>query len=83
MKKHPIVYMFFSFIMILTFFDIVKKGNSFSELENRNLARKPIFSISSFVEGKYRDKYEEYINDNFIFRNQWINLKSISEYTLG
>lgn len=69
--------------MILTFFDIVKKGNSFSELENRNLARKPIFSISSFVEGKYRDKYEEYINDNFIFRNQWINLKSISEYTLG
>ena len=83
MKKHPIVYMFFSFIMILTFFDIVKKDNSFSELENRNLARKPIFSISSFVEGKYRDKYEEYINDNFIFRNQWINLKSISEYTLG
>ena len=83
MKKHPIVYMFFSFIMILTFFDIVKKDNSFSELENRNLARKPIFSISSFLEGKYRDKYEEYINDNFIFRNQWINLKSISEYTLG
>ena len=57
MKKHPIVYMFFSFIMILTFFDIVKKDNSFSELENRNLARKPIFSISSFLEGKYRDKY--------------------------
>ncbi|MDK0546278.1 DHHW family protein [Clostridium perfringens] len=83
MKKHPIVYMFFSFIMILTFFDIVKKDNSFSELENRNLARKPIFSISSFLEGKYRDKYEEYINDNFIFGNQWINLKSISEYTLG
>lgn len=83
MKKHPIVYMFFSFIMILTFFDIVKKNNSFSELENRNLARKPIFSISSFVEEKYRDKYEEYINDNFIFRNHWINLKSISEYTLG
>ncbi|EHK2326952.1 hypothetical protein KCK52_000751 [Clostridium perfringens] len=83
MKKHPIVYVFFSFIMILTFFDIVKKNNTFSELENRNLARKPIFSISSFVEGKYRYKYEEYINDNFIFRNQWINLKSISEYTLG
>lgn len=83
MKKHPIVYVFFSFIMILTFFDIVKKNNTFSELENRSFARKPIFSISSFVEGKYRDKYEEYINDNFIFRNQWINLKSISEYTLG
>lgn len=83
MKKHPIVYMFFSFIMIITFSDIVKKNNSFSELENRSLARKHIFSISSFVEGKYRDKYEEYINDNFIFRNQWINLKSISEYTLG
>lgn len=83
MKKHPIVYMFFSFIMIITFSDIVKKNNSFSELENRSLARKPIFSISSFVEGKYRDKYEEYINDNFIFRNQWINLKSINEYTLG
>ena len=73
MKKHPIVYMFFSFIMILTFFDIVKKGNSFSELENRNLARKPIFSISSFVEGKYRDKYEEYINDNFMTVSPVVN----------
>ncbi len=75
--------MCFFFYNDFNFFDIVKKNNSFSELENRNLARKPIFSISSFVEGKYRDKYEDYINDNFIFRNQWINLKSISEYTLG
>lgn len=83
MKKYPMIFIFFSIVIILTVFDISKKDIEFSEFENRNLAKKPKFSTDEFISGTYGQKYEEYINDNFVFREKWINLKSVSEYALG
>ncbi|MDZ4992768.1 hypothetical protein GNF80_07220 [Clostridium perfringens] len=83
MKKYPIVFIFFSIVILLAAFDMSKKNINFSEFENRILAKKPKFSIDAFISGTYGHEYEEYINDNFAFREKWINLKSISEYALG
>ena len=58
----------------------------FSEMENRVLTQKPEFSIRSLMaEGdqSYTMKYETYVNDQFVLRDQWISLKSRTEYLLG
>lgn len=83
MKKHPIIFIFFSFIIGITFIDILKFNSGYSEVENRNLARRPKFSKENFLNGEYISKYETYVNDNFLLRDKWINLKSMSEFFLG
>ncbi|MDZ5252405.1 DHHW family protein [Clostridium sp. LIBA-8841] len=83
MKKYPMVFIFFSLVVTFAAFDMSKKNIDFSEFENRILVKKPKFSLDAFISGTYSRDYEEYINDNFIFREKWINLKSISEYALG
>lgn len=54
----------------------------FSEQENRYLAKLPTFSIEELLDGTYQEKMDTYINDHFIFRNQWIKIKSEVEILL-
>lgn len=83
MKKNPLLYGFMIILFCLTIADIVKGDKKFSDLENRNLRQKVEFTVSSFFNGDFSKEYEEYINDQFIGRDIWINIKSRSEYTLG
>lgn len=48
----------------------------FSQQENRILAQRPDFSLSSFVEGDFREDYENYLADQFPLRNSFITLKT-------
>ena len=59
------------------------RSKIFSEFENRNLKTNVRFSINKFVNGSFQEEYEEYINDQFPLRNQWISIKSLNEYLLG
>ena len=59
------------------------KDKIFSEFENRNLKTNVRFSINKFVNGSFQEEYEEYVNDQFPLRNQWISIKSLNEYLLG
>ncbi len=43
----------------------------FSDMENRELAQKPVFSGKSFLDGRYQDSYEEWLNDQFLWRDGW------------
>lgn len=83
MRKNPIVYIFSIIIISIFILDIVVPSKSFSEIENRNLAKKPKFSLEALEDGSYTKKLETFINDHFLFRDEWISLKSISEYALG
>lgn len=83
MKKNPILYTFLIVLFLLSILDVIVPDKKFSEIENRNLKSKSDFTIKSFLDGSFSKKYEEYINDQFIGRNYWINLKSRSEYVLG
>lgn len=83
MKKYPLIYVFAGFILVFTALDIAKPDKAFSELENRMLASKPKFTAKGYFESTFGPKYETYINDQFIFRDQWIDLKSTTEFALG
>lgn len=81
--KYPLFTFFTIIIVIFTFLDIVKPINFFSELENRTLSQKPKFTLYNLFYSDYINNYNNYINDQFIFRDLWIDLKSITEYLLG
>lgn len=73
------------FVLILSFIsiiDCVKKNRFFSESENRILAGKPVFKLKEFLEGDYGKEYEEYISDQFLFRENWISLKTYTDLGL-
>lgn len=82
-RKYPLVFIFFLFLLGYMVFDISCSSKAVSELENRELAQRPKFTLSSFYQNKFSPKYEDYINDQFVLRDQWISLKSRLEKMLG
>lgn len=70
-------------LAIVFILNIVIPDKSFSEEENRILQKKPEFSFSSYAEGRYEKKLEDYSNDQFILRNVFIKIKTASDLTLG
>lgn len=55
---------------------MIKKDKHFSENENRVLSEKPEFELKALTDGSYEKKYEDYISDQFIFRDLWIGAKT-------
>ena len=56
---------------------------NYSENENRYLSAFPKFSVAEMINGKYMNKIETYLNDQFILRDNWISTQSALEYALG
>ena len=82
-REYPLLACFALFILGIFVADLFATGREFSEMENRYLKQRPQFSIRSLVENEYTMKYEEFINDQFVGRDAWITLKSVSETALG
>ena len=82
-KRYPLTIMILSFISIIFIIDIFNNDLYFSDYENRTLAQKPEFYYSDFLNGRFSKNYDRYINDQFLLRNTWINLKSRTELLLG
>ena len=57
-------------------FNITKADDQFSENENRMLKQQPQLSLKNIFSGEFTKQYEEYISDQFIFRNFWVRIKS-------
>lgn len=81
-KKYPISFSLIIIIFFISLIDIANKDLQFSIFENRSLAQKPQFYYDDFKSGRYFKNYERYINDQFLLRNTWTNIKSFSEFTL-
>lgn len=82
-KKDIVTVCFFGLLLFLTAgFDLLKKDRFFSETENRILAGKPDFQIKEFLGGSFSRDYEEYISDQFLFRDKWILLKTYTDLGL-
>lgn len=82
--KNKIFFIIFMLVwIILIILNFVMQKVSFSEQENRYLAKIPKFSFEKLVSGEYQEDLESYINDHFIFRNAWIKIKSQEERLLG
>ena len=82
-KKYPISFCSIVLILLISILDISNTDIEFSLFENRTLAQKPKFYYDDFKSGRYFKNYERYINDQFLLRNSWINVKSLVEFSLG
>ena len=67
-------------IFILTLFlfliiNVIVTDREKSVQENRMLATKPKFRLSSLISGDYDEKFEAYMDDQFVGRDMWRKLK--------
>ncbi|MCM1989813.1 DHHW family protein [Oceanirhabdus seepicola] len=74
-----ITFMCSIFMIIGLLFHIIIPDRKFSELENRNLSAFPKFSLKTLFSGKFTEKFDEYIQDQFPFRDFWVGIKSDTE----
>ena len=74
---------FISFWTVLIILNFIIPSNEFSQSENRMLSKMPKFKINELANGKYVTKLNDYINDNFIFRDLWLKVKASEEIFLG
>ena len=81
MWVQTLVFVFFIALFFILNLLIPEKG--FSERENRVLQTAPEFSLESLFAGKFTSAYEDYITDQFVFRDGWITLKARSELLSG
>ena len=83
LKKYPLLVFFAVVLYVLSIADLFSPQYEFSDLENRDLATFPAFSLKTLVNNEYTPKIEDFTEDHFIKRNSWISLKSICETVLG
>ena len=78
MNKHNkiIIFIFVVFLFLMFSFNITKADGQFSENENRMLKQQPVFTLNNVFSGEFTERYEEYITDQFIFRDFWVGVKS-------
>lgn len=71
-----------SIIFFFTIVDFFHSDRLFSETENRLLALKPNFSVMELFFGSYTSDYEKYVTDQFVGRDKWIYLKTMTDIML-
>ena len=73
------------FVLVIAIFTImswIKEDTGFSENENRVLASKPEFTWESFFNGEYTTNYQNYVRDQFPFRNEFVSAKNYCDTIL-
>ena len=85
MKKAKIIVCVFFFVLLaaLTVASMVNPVRESSESENRPLAQMPEFSLEAVFGGEFTKGYEDFVTDQFVWRDAWINIKSRVERLLG
>ncbi len=80
--KYPLILIFMGFIFLYSIIDSLVPERNFSELENRALTTMPKFSWQELLNNRYTPQFEEFVNDQFMLRDSWIDLKSRLEWVL-
>ncbi len=86
LKRYPVMLLFFGAIASFFLMNLLTPATDFSEMENRYLSQRPVFSLSAIADSSakgYAQKFEQYVNDQFALRDRWISLKSRCEALLG
>ena len=84
-KKYPIfiTVLFCLFIFGFGIALLVSPSRDFSEQENRYLSQFKAPTLATIRSGKFMEDFEDYVTDQFPLRDQWIQLKALSERALG
>jgi hypothetical protein len=85
MRRYSIISLFiFGIIMLAaTIMLIFAKRPSTSEIEKRDLAQKPAFSLQSFFSGDFTDDFTTYFSDTVPFREKLVNISSYLKKARG
>ncbi len=62
---------------------VVSPSRDFSEQENRYLSQFKAPTLKTVRSGEFMEDFEDYVTDQFPLRDQWIQLKALSERALG
>ena len=82
MLKSPLTLGFLALLFVFSILNFLTPTKVFSDYENRRLAQFPTWSMERMIEGSFMIEFETYVNDQFVFRNDWIRLKAVSERIL-
>ena len=69
-----LVVIFYSAIVLSIIF---YKPDGISVEENRKLAKMPVLSASSVINGSFRDEFDTFLSDNFFSRSEFIKISSL------
>lgn len=69
-------------ILVIFLGSIFMPKKEYSENENKYLATAPPLTLESLLNGTFAMRYEDYVADHFLGRDQWITAKSVSEFAL-
>lgn len=70
-------------LLLLSAADLSGKERLFSETENRLLAQRPRLTQSSVWSGAYMKELESFLTDQFVGRDKWIRIKTLTDLSLG
>ena len=73
----------FLLLLVILIANVIIPNRGFSEKENRVLASRPPAQLSQIASGRFGQKYETYVNDQFLLRDLWITLKAGTDRLLG
>mgnify|MGYP007067567554 CR=1 FL=1 len=82
LKKYPLLVLFFVFLFGFMFLDMAWPKREYSDLERRDLAQVPEFSLTKLFENVWTSEYDTYTKDQVVGRDMWLRLQSRSESLL-
>lgn len=82
MKSKVRSILFVLVLLGLSIFNIIQPSKAFSNKENRYLEQFPELSFKSILSGQFSTDFEKYASDQFIARDNWIGLKTLSQLAI-
>ena len=61
----------------------VTKDVLYSDQENRVFQQLPKFSVGNYLAGRFESQLDNYVSDQFAWRNAFIKIKSAADLTIG
>ena len=68
LKKYPLLVLFFVFLFGFMFLDMAWPKREYSDLERRDLAQVPEFSLTKLFENVWTSEYDNYTKDQVVGR---------------
>lgn len=74
---------FFGVLVLMFILNIASEDVLYSDQENRVFQQLPKFSFGNYLSGRFESQLDNYVSDQFAFRNTFIKIKSSADLTIG
>lgn len=79
----PLILVFCVLLALFPILLLATPDRDYSPNENRYLASLPRFTLKSYFRGDFAEDFEDYLTDQFPFRDRWLDVKSRTERLIG